>query len=255
MASSPGEVLGRMTRVPCIVAAILMKGDGSITEQSVSEGVDPEPVRALARDLLSRWEWIGADMGMGRPRALLRGSTHGPLSLMPVGPDAVLLAVGNRSCSIGRIRHEMQRAREAMREAQGVARGTIPDLRRMISEMASTNGAGEIVRTIDRALDQRPAAATAGEVVVIGVYTFRLALRLVTALARMTGVRAASLKTYAPGGITIDVAFEGGGALASITGSSFGDCSLDVIERTDARLVLAVPNPVVPTAAMVGRVP
>ncbi len=257
MTSSLGEVLGHMTRVPGIVAAILMKVDGSITELSMSEGVDPEPVRALARDLLSRWVWVGSEAGIGRPQALLSATAHGPMSLMPVGPDVVLLALGDGSCRVGRIRHELRRAGEAIRAAQRAVPATIPDLRQMISEMTSTNGngAGEMVRPIDRASDQRPAAAPSGEIVVTGVSSFRLAVRLVTALSHAKGVRSASLKTYAPGSITVDVNFEGGGALASITGRSFGECALDVIERTDARLILRIATPVAPSAAMVGRAP
>jgi predicted regulator of Ras-like GTPase activity (Roadblock/LC7/MglB family) len=256
--SSLGEVLGRMTRVPGIVAAMLMKVDGSITELSVSEGVDPEPVRAMSRDLLSRWEWVGSEAGIGRPQALFAATAHGPLCLMPVGRDAVLLALGNGSCRVGRIRYELRRAGEAARAAQRAVPAAIPDLRRMISEMTSTNGngAGEIVRTVERASDQRPAPATAGEVVVTGVNSFHLAMKLVTALSRVKGVRSASLKTYAPpGSITVGVDFEDGGALASITGRSFGECTLEVTERTDARLVLCISNPVARSAAMVGRVP
>jgi predicted regulator of Ras-like GTPase activity (Roadblock/LC7/MglB family) len=257
MASSLGEVLGRMTRVRGIIAAILMKVDGSITELSVSEGVAPGPVRAFARDLLSRWEWVGSGMGIGRPQALVSATTRGPLCLMPVGPDAVLLALGDGSCRVGRIRYELRQAGDAVRMAQRAVPGTIPNLRRMISEMTSTNGNGadEIVRTIERATDQRPATATAGEVVVTGVNSFHLAMKLVTALSHVKGVRSARLKTYAPGSITIGVDFERGGALASITGASFGDCPLEITERTDVRLVLRIPNPVARSAAMVGRVP
>lgn len=257
MMSSLGEVLGHMTRVPGIVAAILMKVDGSITELSVSEGVDPEPVRALGRDLLSRWEWVGSEAGIGRPHALLSATAHGLLHLMPVGRDAVLLALGDASCRVGRIRYELRRAGEAIRAAQRAVPATTPNLRRMISEMTSTNGngAGEIVRTIERASDQRPAAATAGEIIVTGVNSFHLAMRLVTALSHVKGVRSASLKTYTPGTVTLGVDFEGGGALASITGRSFGECTLDVIERTDVRLILRISNPVARLAAMVGRFP
>jgi predicted regulator of Ras-like GTPase activity (Roadblock/LC7/MglB family) len=256
MTSSLGEVLGRMTEVPGIIAAILMKVDGSITESSVSEGVDPEPVRALARDLLSRWQWVGSDMGIGRPQALLRATARGPLCLMPVGPDAVLLALGDGSCRVGRIRYEMRWAGEAALLALTAIPGTIPDLRRMILKMSPTNGngAGEIVHTIERASDL-PATAMAGEIVVTGVTSFRLAVKLVTTFSHVKGVRSARLKTYAPGRITVDVDFEGGGALASITSGAFGECTLDVIERTDVRLVLRISNPVARSAAMVGRVP
>src|ERR1700730_2264819 len=171
-----------MARVPGIVAAIVMAVDGSITEQSVAKGVDPQPVRAMARDLLSRWACVGSDMGMGRPRALLSASACGPLSVMPVGPDAVLLAMGNPSCSIGRIRHEMRRAGDAIREAQHAPGTIIPDLQRMTSEKTSTNGAAQRVLTIERDSDEQPDAPPAGEIVVIGVNTFRLAQKLVAAL-------------------------------------------------------------------------
>ena len=254
MASNVREVLGHMTRVPGIVAAIFMKHDGSITAQSLTEGVEVETVRTLARDLLSRWEWIGADMGMGRPRMVVSTTPHGALSLLPVGPDAVLLAMGDRDCSVGRIRHELRRAGEAMRETDRVPQEVNPDLQRMMSAIAPTNGGAAGEPTIEWHRSGRPEAAPTEEIVVIGVHNFRLALKLVTALARAKGVRSASLKTYEPPRITIEVDAEGREALASIDGRSFGDCSLDVIARTAGRLILGVPGPVADAAEAAGSV-
>ena len=254
MASSFGEVLDRMTRVPGIVAAILMKVDGSITAQSVSEKLDVSRVRGLARDLFARWDGIGADLGIGRPRMVVSTTLRGPLSLIPVAPDAVLLAMGNRGCSVGRIRHELRRAGEAMREAHGVSHETAPALGTTVAAMVSHGAAGS-ARPTERAPGEWRGPGPAAEIVVSGVDTFRLALKLVTALGRAKGVRSAILKTYEPGSITIEVASEDRGTLASIDGRSFGDCPLDLIERTEARVVLAIPVPVAPAAAVAGRVP
>lgn len=219
MASSAREVLGHLT-MPSIAAAMLMKRDGSVVERAPSDEVGSETLRAITHDLVALWESAGTDLGIGRPRALLVETTCGPLSIMPVGRDALLVAVGNGSCSIGRIRRQMQRARQA----------------------------GGL--SADRLGDGPP-----GEVVVIGVSTFRFTARLVAALSRARGVRSARLRAYTPGRITIDVAFEEGGTLASITSASLEESSLEVIERSDARLLLGVSTPVASSAVMLGRVP
>jgi predicted regulator of Ras-like GTPase activity (Roadblock/LC7/MglB family) len=238
MASSFREILGRMTGVPCIVAAVLLKADGSMIERSMSEGIDLETVQTIARDMMPLWEWVGRDVEMGRPRALLVERGSGPLSIMPVGADTLLAAMGDRSCSLGRLLRQMTRAKDALYDAAPVAAGA--------------DGTDELAPVVERASDLRPEAGRVGEVVVIGANTFRFALSVVTTLARATGVRSASLKTYAPGSIAIDVAFEGDGSLSSIAAGSIGDCSLHVIERTDARLVLGA---LAPGASPAGHVP
>src|ERR1700737_5632441 len=99
MASSLREVLGQMTGVPCIVAAVLLKPDGSMIEQSMTAGVDLETVQTIARDMMPLWEWVGRDVEIGRPRVLVVEGGSGPLSIMPVGRDTLLAAIGNPSCS------------------------------------------------------------------------------------------------------------------------------------------------------------
>jgi predicted regulator of Ras-like GTPase activity (Roadblock/LC7/MglB family) len=232
MASSLREILGQMTGVPCIVAAVLLKPDGSMIEQSMTAGVDLETVQTIARDMMPLWEWVGRDVEIGRPRVLVVEGGSGPLSIMPVGRDTLPAAIGNPSCSLGRLHRQMIRAKDALFEAAPIDLGA--------------DGTDGVARAVEPASDLPPVPGSMGEVVVIGATAFRVALKLVAALARATGVRSASLKTYAPGGIAIDVVFEGDGSLASITTSSIGDCSLTVIERTDARLVLGTPAPVEP---------
>ncbi len=256
MASSPREILGHLTSMPSITAAMLMKRDGSVVERAPSDGVGPETVRAVTRDLVALWESAGTDLGIGRPRALLLETMCGPLSIMPVGRDALLVAVGSSSCSIGRIRREMQRAHEATREAEHTPDHGIPDLQRIL-------GAGlAAARRTDAPAHQAggPSAdgldnGPAGEVVVIGVSTFRLTARLVATLTQARGVRLVRLRAYTPGRITIDVAFEEGGTLASIASACLDEYSLEVIERSDARLLLGVSTSVAPSAVMLGRVP
>jgi predicted regulator of Ras-like GTPase activity (Roadblock/LC7/MglB family) len=264
MVSSLREILGQMTGVPCIVAAVLLKPDGSMIEQSMTAGVDLETVQTIARDMMPAWESVGRDVEIGKPRMLVLERGSGPLSIMPIGRDTLLAAIGNPSCSLGQLHRQMTRARDALDEAAPIAAGAdgtdgaartvdpasdVPLTRAkdVLDEAAlidaAADGTDGAAPAVEPAPDLQPVPGRMGEVVVIGAITFRVALRLVATLARATGVRSASLKTFAPGGIAIDVVIEGDGALASITASSIGDCSLTVIERTDARLVLGTPAP------------
>ena len=226
MASNLREVLGQMTEVSCIVAAVLLKPDGSMIEQSMTAEVDLGTVQTIARDMMPLWEWVGRDVEIGRPRVLVVEGGRGPLGMMPVARDTLLAAIGNPSCTLGRLHRQMTRAKDALSEADPIDAGA-----------HGTDG-------VEPAPDLQPVPARVGEVVVIGATAFRVALRLVATLARATGVRSASLKTFAPGSIVIDVVFESDGSLTSISASSLGDCSLTIIERTDARLVLGTPAPV-----------
>ena len=251
MASHVREVLGRLTGVPSVIAAILMKPDGSMIERSMSNGVDPETVQVRVRDMLSDWEWAGSELGMGKPHGFLLETGNGPLSMVPVGPDTVLVTMGSRSCRIGVIRRQMQRAKEAICAAECSAESAIPDLQWILAEIPS----GVREHTSREEVAGGPAEGSAGEVVVIGVTTFRLARRLVAAVSQVQGVRSATLRAYSPGSLTIDIAFQGGGTLAVITGRCFGECSLDIIERTATRLVLGISSQVASAAALLGRAP
>ncbi len=257
MASTLREVLRNMTSVPCIIAAIVLKPNGVIIEESISEKTDPGMLRAIAGDMLSQWEWVGSDMGMGRPHALLVESDSGPLSVMPVGRDRTLVAMGNRSCSIGRIRVEMQHAKGAIHEVEHLANGTFQNPRQIVAKIPSEARADpdEFVRAIERTAEERVVPGLAGEIVVIGVNTFRLARRLVATLSQAKSIRSSRLRAYSPGNITIDVVFEEGEALAAITSKSFDGFPVEVIEHTDTRLVLGISDRVASSAAMPGRGP
>ena len=76
-----------------------------------------------------------------------------------------------------------------------------------------------------------------GEVVVSPVSSYLQASKLITAISRMTGVKAVRLRTYAAGVVTIEVATETG-TLSSFDTAHIDGFPLDVVEATDKRLVL-----------------
>jgi cell division septum initiation protein DivIVA len=76
-----------------------------------------------------------------------------------------------------------------------------------------------------------------GEVVVSPVSSYLQASKLITAISRMTGVKAVRLRTYAAGVVTIEVATETG-TLSGFDTAHIDGFPLDVVEATDTRLVL-----------------
>ena len=76
-----------------------------------------------------------------------------------------------------------------------------------------------------------------GEVVVSPVSSYLQASKLITAMSRMTGVKAVRLRTYAAGVVTIEVATETG-TLSGFDTAHIDGFPLDVVEATDTRLVL-----------------
>jgi len=256
MASSPREILRHLASVPSITGAMLVQRDGSVVAQAPADGIHPDTGRVIARDLLPQWESAGSDLKLGRPRAVLVETAGGSLSIMPVGRDGVLMAVGNAASPLGRIRRQMHRAQEAGREADVAPHHDLADLDRMLAATPPDASPEEALpRPAEVPSDEERDHGWGGEVVVIGVSTFRLTARLVAALAHARGVRAARLWTYAPGRITIDVAFEEGGTLASVTAACLDEHPLEVLECSDARLMLGVPTPAARSAVALSRVP
>ncbi len=76
-----------------------------------------------------------------------------------------------------------------------------------------------------------------GEVVVSPVSSYLQASKLITAISRMTGVKAVRLRTYAAGVVTIEVAMDTG-TLSGFDTAHIDGFPLDVVEATDTRLVL-----------------
>jgi predicted regulator of Ras-like GTPase activity (Roadblock/LC7/MglB family) len=255
MASSPREILGHLASAPSITGAMIVQRDGSVVAQALTDGINPDTVRAIARDLLPQWESAGSDLKIGRPRTVLVETACGPLSIMPVGVDAFLVVVGDAACRLGRIRRQMQRAQEASPEAPPGPHHDLADLHRMLAATPPDVFPEEAPpRPTGFPSDEERGNGWGGEVVVIGVSTFRLTARLVAALAHARGVRAARLRTYAPDRVTIDVAFEEGGTLASIAAACLDEHPLEVIECSDARLLLGVSTPA-RSAMVLNRVP
>ncbi len=112
-------------------------------------------------------------------------------------------------------------------EPASLSRGVMP-----LRQPSATDGKGAHAPTL------RPA----GEIVVSPIHSYLQATKLVTAVARIKGVRSARLRTYAKGSVIIDVVTEAG-TFAGVEPHLIDGFPLDVVEATDRRLVLRlVPN-------------
>jgi cell division septum initiation protein DivIVA len=87
--------------------------------------------------------------------------------------------------------------------------------------------------------DSAEARQPSGEIIVSPVHSYLQASRLVTAVSRLKGVRAARLRAYADGAATIDVQIEAG-TLAEINAGLIDGVPVDIVEATDDRLVLRI---------------
>lgn len=96
----------------------------------------------------------------------------------------------------------------------------------------------------ERPAGQRPR----GEILVSPVHSYLQASQLVTAVSRMKGVRAARLRAYSGGVVTIDVLTETGD-LTNIDTALLDGVPVDVVEATDNRIVLRLSKAPNPTAS------
>ncbi|HKV44293.1 MAG TPA: DivIVA domain-containing protein [bacterium] len=78
-----------------------------------------------------------------------------------------------------------------------------------------------------------------GEIIVSPVHSYLQASRLVAAVSRLKGVRAARLRSYTDGAATIDVLVEMG-TLAEINAALIDGIPFDIVEATADRLVLRI---------------
>jgi cell division septum initiation protein DivIVA len=113
------------------------------------------------------------------------------------------------------------------------------------AEPAAPSRRAEVLRS-PAASDGKGVPATtlraAGEIVVSPIHSYLQATKLVTAVARIKGVRRARLRTFAKGSVIIDVTTEGG-TFAGLEPRLIDGFPLDVVEATDRRLVLRlIPN-------------
>lgn len=89
---------------------------------------------------------------------------------------------------------------------------------------------------------QLPASRPAGEIVASPIHSYLEATKLVTAVARIKGVRSARLRSYSKGSVIIDVTTEAG-TFAGVEPHLIDGFPLHVVEATDRRLVLhLIPN-------------
>jgi predicted regulator of Ras-like GTPase activity (Roadblock/LC7/MglB family) len=106
------DVLGDLVRKGGVVAALVVSRDGFLIDGVKTEEVDLDALGALTSSALLAWEAVGNEMAVGAPESLLAEFEAGPVAASPVNPDAVLVLLGNRLCNLGRIKIEIQRARQ-----------------------------------------------------------------------------------------------------------------------------------------------
>lgn len=233
MTSRLGVVLESAMKLPGVVAAALADSEGCVVESASWLEDDLAASGTAASQMLKRWASVGTDLGIGTLQSMLIERVGGPATITPLGQDAVLLVVGNRSCRPGRLRHQAMRARAVMHEVG-----------RMVSEPNISAPLQISDRPRQSHGDDRggpppqPPRLTTGEIVLVGAHTFRLVTKLIAQLLQLKGVRTSRLRAYSPSTTVIDVLMEDGATLGTIDGTRLEEFSIERAEEGGTRLIL-----------------
>jgi predicted regulator of Ras-like GTPase activity (Roadblock/LC7/MglB family) len=114
MSDSFGVVLDRLSRVPGVLAAMVVDVVAGVpVVAEVSDGVATESVAALTASLFHRTAHAAEGASFGRLRSLQLEATAGHVFVADAGETAVV-AVAAPGSQLGLVRLEVQRAAEAL---------------------------------------------------------------------------------------------------------------------------------------------
>ncbi len=111
------KLLSEFAQLDGVSAALVVGRDGFVIEGVTTEDVDLEALGAVTASSLAASDALAAELGRGRLFGLMLEYEGGPLVLSPVGPEAILVIMGNGSANLGRIRLELKKRHEAIVDA------------------------------------------------------------------------------------------------------------------------------------------
>jgi hypothetical protein len=103
------EILKDFVAIDGIIAAIVATEDGFLVEGEVETKLDTETISAAISSLNGALQLVGEEMGQGNLESALVEFETGSISIAPVGKEAILALVADKSATIGRVRLVLRR--------------------------------------------------------------------------------------------------------------------------------------------------
>lgn len=109
-------ILNDLLRIDGTVAALVVGRDGFVIEGSSNDQMDLDAVGAVAASTMGSSEVMGSELGRGQLGSILIEYEFGPIAVSLIGPEALLVVVGDVRSNLGRLRLEMRRVRPMVAE-------------------------------------------------------------------------------------------------------------------------------------------
>ncbi len=114
------DLLAEFTNIPGVNTACLVGRDGFLVEDVTMAGVDSEMVGAIASSGFGASEAMGTQLEKGALSLSMIEYENGPVMLAPVGDEAFLVIVADRSSNLGMIRLKIKKHAKEIREVAAI---------------------------------------------------------------------------------------------------------------------------------------
>lgn len=110
------RILNTFMRIPGVYAVAIVGRDGLVIDGASSRNMDLEAMGALASTSIGTMEMMGRDFGQGNLDIIISEFTGGTMVMTALGRDHLLALTASPECQIGKIRYELKRYREVLRD-------------------------------------------------------------------------------------------------------------------------------------------
>ncbi len=111
------RILQDFLRNPGVIMAGVIGKDGFVIEYATNGEVDVEAVAAMASSAMGTAESVGKEVGRGDADTLIMEYKGGNILISPVSENEIITVVSDSSANLGRIRYEIKKQREKIRNA------------------------------------------------------------------------------------------------------------------------------------------
>ena len=110
------RILDTFASIPGVYATVISARDGLIIDGVANRSVDLEALAALAATSVGTMEAIGRDYGQGDLDIIISEYSGGMMVMGAIGPEYILAVASTPESPVGKIRHEIKRYRELIRD-------------------------------------------------------------------------------------------------------------------------------------------
>ena len=110
------RILRTFMAIPGVRASAVVGRDGLVIESSGGDGMHIEALGALASTGIGSMELVGREFGQGELDIVISEFAGGTIIMCSLSPREILALVTTPQCPIGRIRYEVKRYRELLRD-------------------------------------------------------------------------------------------------------------------------------------------